>query len=433
MSFLFLLNDLARVYSKRRGVPELAAVFFVFASGVGWKWMFLPHCRNNVNANMAHCFCSDKETFWIHSVVHYLFPQRSGLFSIGICIALTLIFVHEVENDLADSKSLLLAGIMMGLLPCLSAHSFIGAGEYAIFICVLNFPWSFNYKAWLLPVTRWAIFGGTAILLALPQILWLMRMKRQDFFVFKPIWWETNSKYGFFTMWWESLGSFVILSVANVWLSMSSWQRLMYYPSIGVFVVSNFIRYQPGAMDNTKVYLCAWYPIACCAVAEYFIQLLSHAHRHVFVVVPLIGLVVISFVTGSIVCLAKALLLPFPMFSPAEMKLGLWVMENTRPDTYMLCEGWHSSPMLSRAGRLITLGSGGWVWSHGFDYGARERWNRYLYANRENVSLFDAVGISYAVSKTDKQFNLFPNPGLYSVWMNVLDIGDAQLYRLTHT
>jgi hypothetical protein len=88
--------------------------------------------------------------------------------------------------------------------------------------------------------------------------------------------------------------------------------------------------------------------------------------------------------------------------------------------------------MMSLAGRLITMGYGGWVWSHGFDYGRRERWNRLLRNDRENRSRFDEAGISYAVSKKDGQFNLFPDPGPYSVWMNVLDIGDAQLYRLTH-
>jgi hypothetical protein len=53
--------------------------------------------------------------------------------------------------------------------------------------------------------------GATALTLALPQVACLMRTKRCNFTVAKPIWFETNSKIGFFVMWWESLGPFVTL------------------------------------------------------------------------------------------------------------------------------------------------------------------------------------------------------------------------------
>jgi hypothetical protein len=434
LSLLFLLQDLAQTYSRRRIVPEVTILCFVLASGVGWKWMLGPECRADVNANMAHCFCKGKETFWIHSVVHYLLPQRSGLFSIGICIAVTLILVHEIDIGLKDSKALLLAGIITGLLPCISAHSFLGAGEYALFICIFNFPWRpFSFETWKRAVLQWAIFGGTALVLAIPQTVWLMRMKRRDFFVVLPIWIETNSKFGFFDMWWESLGAFFVLAIANVWPHTSEWQRLMYYPSIAVFVVSNFLRYQPGAMDNTKVYLCAWYPLACCAVAHCLVDVIMRCRRWVFLVALSIVVSFTGFSISSVVCLYKALTIPFAMFDIAEMNFGLWVMENTRPDAAMLAAGWHASPMMSLAGRLITMGYGGWVWSHGLDYGARERWIADLVRNRENVTRFVAEGISYAVGKEDGGHNAFPPPPPYSRWMPVVEIKNARLYRLLRT
>jgi hypothetical protein len=74
-------------------------------------------------------------------------------------------------------------------------------------------------------------------------------------------------------------------------------------------------------------------------------------------------------------------------------------------------------------GRLITMRYGGWIWSPGPDYGARERWMTSLVAERENLSRFLAETITYALPKTDE-------PSLYSHWMPVLDIGNAKLYRL---
>jgi hypothetical protein len=323
---------------------------------------------------------------------------------------------------------MVLAGLMMGILPCLSAHSFIGIGEYALFICAINFPWRpFRFSA----ILQWAKFGVPAALIALPQVLWLMRTKRRDFFVVKPIWFETNTKLGFFTMWWESLGAFVMLSLFHVWFAMTKRQRLMYWPAIGVFVVSNFLRYQPGAMDNTKVYLCAWYPLACVAVAEYIVATLLRARAQLVFVTAAVVLVVFGFVFGSIVCIYKALIHPFPMFSNDEMQFGIWVMQNTRRDAKMLAEGWHASPMMSIGGRLITMGYAGWIWSHGLDYGGRLDWSKRLAHERENISRFDLEGISYAVWKTnDKNESIFPDPGPYSRWTPVLMISNAILYRL---
>jgi hypothetical protein len=427
VSLLFVLHDIAGLFSDRRFVAELSIFFFMMAAGVGWKWAFNSECRGDVNANMAHYFCARKETFWIHSLIHYLLPQRSGLFSIAICILLIAIFVYEVQNNLGDSKAFVLAGVMMGFLPCLSAHSFIGVGEYAGLICVLNFPWKVPRRA----ITQWAKFGCVAMLIALPQILWLMPTHRRDFFMFKPIWWETNSTLGFFTMWWESLGAFVMLSIFHVWLYMSSHQRLMYFPALGVFVVSNFLRYQPGAMDNTKVFLCAWYPLACLAVADYLIATLLKTPR--IVVKAAVCFVTIGFVAGSVICIYKALMVPFPVFEEDEMMFGVWVMQNTRRDAKMLARGWHGSPMMSIGGRIITMGYGGWVWSHGLDYKGRRSWCRDMADDRENVTRFDEAEIAYAVYKySENEESLFPISDPYSHWMQVVAIENAGLYRLVH-
>jgi hypothetical protein len=342
---------------------------------------------------------------------------------------LIAIFVYEVQNDLRDSKAMVLAGVMMGLLPCLSAHSFIGVGEYLALICVLNFPWKVPTQA----IIQWAKCGGVAILIALPQILWLMRTERRGFFVLKPIWWETNSKLGFFTMWWQSLGPFVILSMFHVWLYMTNHQRLMYFPALGVFVLSNFLRYQPGAMDNTKGYLCAWYPLTCLAVAEYVIMTLLRTPK--VVVKAVVCFVTIGFLAASVICIYSALMLPFPIFTKDDMTLGIWVMQNTRRDAKMLAQGWHGSPMMSIGGRIVTMGYGGWIWSHGLDFKGRLRWCKDMVDDRENVTRFDEAEIAYAVYYYDEDNNkdsLFPRPDPYSHWMEVVAIETASLYRLVH-
>ena len=273
MSLTIALYDLSYQFSRHRYVPELSIIFFLLASGTGWRYAFIKKCRDNVNVNFVHTFCDDTYTFWIHSLIHFLLPQRSGLFSTPISIFITSLLIIISEDIQNSSKTALLAGIMMGLIPMMSAHSYIGVGEYAIFICLIHFPFK-KFNKWPETIKTWCFYGIPAILISIPQILWLTREKRSNFFIMKAIHKETDSStFGFFKVWWSSLGAFVFISLVSVWIFQTKRQNKIYMPSIGVWIVSNLIRYQPGAMDNTKVFLVAWYPLACCTVANFLIVL----------------------------------------------------------------------------------------------------------------------------------------------------------------
>jgi hypothetical protein len=431
-SIIFCFHSLAVQFTSRPFVPELSIFLFFFAAGVGWKWFFRTECRNEVNSNMAHCFCPGKETFWIHSVVHYLLPQRSGLFSLSISIMLSSLLVTVVENEQTSGKSMFLAGLMMGLLPMLSAHSFIAAGEFAIFTAVLNFPWKpINFSRWIEYVVFWCKFGVTAILIALPQVLWLLRTPRNKFFSIKPIWLETNTGYlGFFVMWWESLGPLPFFALGHVWIFLTARQIRMYLPALGVFVVSTVFRYQAGAMDNTKVFLATWFPLAVVAVSDYLLTLFRYSRKNILVL-SISSFLLVSMTFSSAVCYYKAIRHTFSMYTKEEMELGLWVMENTRSDVQILSVGWHAAPMMSIGGRPISLGFGGWVWTHGLDYDSRHRWLRGLVKQKEEVDVFAKQKLMYAVSKEeDGGGRIFPNPGANSHWICVVDEGSFQLYRL---
>lgn len=447
-SMIFSMHYLFRQYSSYRYVSELGIVIFVLASGTGWRYIFSKECFNNVNSNLAHSFCYNKETFWIQSVAHYLYPQRSGAFSITLCLLLMSLFIILIEGTfqetkfynkktillLNDKKPLILAGVMMGVLPMISAHAFISVGIYALSICCLTFPWK-DFKQWHKYIFSWGIFGVIAIIIALPQIIWLLSGHRQQFFSIEPIWTETEKRklgiFGYFTMWWDSLGTFHFLAVINVWFFMKKKHFYIYIPAMMVYLISTFVRYQPGAMDNTKVFLSTWYPIACVSVSLYLLQLAVFAKKHRYLILSLIIIIFISFSISSIVCFYKNLANQFPMFEVSELSIGLWVMENTYSNSSFISDGWHACPPMSIGGRVITMGYLGWVWTHGLDYGERRNWEINLVQNKENYDLFKGLNIMYAISKKDDQnYNMFPDPGNYSHWTMVVDIGSAKIYRI---
>ena len=431
MGLVVLLHRLASSFTGLKYAPEFAVFCFLYAGGVGWKWLFLKECRDDVNTNLAHCFCHDRFTFWIHPLVHFLLPQRSALFSMPIVVFITIVLIYEIRTKLSDKKALAMAGMLMGLLPMISAHSFIGIGEYALFICAVNFPWG-QPRKWPKVIQFWAVFGCVAIVIALPQVLWLLRVPRHGFGKISPIWLETfpNSlKFG--QLWWESLGPFVVIAIFTCWPLLNRFQVMCYLPSIGVFLISNFVRYQPGAMDNNKVFFAGWYCVACCAVAHFIIGLWVNSPSKVLVRILLVC-TVMGFSMSSVVAISKALIYSFPMFSHDEKALGQWVMENTQKDSIFVTSEWHANTVMSIGGRIIALGYGGWVWTHGLDYGSRQSFISSLIRDKELPEKFDRWNIRYIVSKADENGLTFDDPGPNSHWIPVCEISNMKIYRMLH-
>lgn len=456
-SLTISLYDLSYQFSRRRYVPELGIIFYLLASGTGWRYAFIKKCRDNINTNFVHSFCENTYTFWIHSLIHFLLPQRSGLFSSPISIYVISLLI-TISKDIKNSqKTALLAGIMMGIVPMMSAHSYIAVGEYAIFICLMNFPFK-QLSKWFVTIKTWCCFGFPALFISIPQIIWLTREKRSNFFTFNPIHKETDSStFGFFKVWWSSLGAFVFLSLISVWIFNSKEQNFMYLPSVCVWIISNIIRYQPGAMDNTKVFLVAWYPLACSAVANFFIltwKLSSEKARNAqffknkkdsnfgsflkkfavlngFVIKIAIIVATVGFCYGSSVCIYKAVAYSFPMFNIKEKNLGLWMTENTPKNAVMMCGGWGQNPVMSIGGRLVTLGYLGWVWTHGLDMNTRMKNQNKMNLEKEDENLFLPLNIKYVMSHNqDASKKLaWDEPSPYSIWMPIIDLNSLKIYR----
>jgi hypothetical protein len=355
------------------------------------------------------------------------------MFSTPLNVMVVSILFHVVEGGFADRRAAALAGLLMGALPMLSAHSYIGVGEYAIFLCLSVLPRR-RRAPWRDQIVAWGCFGAVALAVSLPQIAWLMRAHRANFMKIDPIHRETDKRWvaGFFAVWWASLGSFLVAAVGLVFFTNDARQTAFYRPSIGVWIVSNLIRYQPGAMDNTKVFFAGWYSLACVAVANFVVVTWKQGGWQVRVA---LCAMVAGFSFGGAVCIWKALFSPFTMFSGQERDVGIWMMHNAKKDAAVLAGGWHGNTLMSLAGKLVTMGYGGWVWTHGLNIDARRAFMSELIRNRENVSVFAEHKIEYAVLREDDKSRkfYFPEPEPSSRWLLLFDLGNFKVYRILKT
>ena len=434
LSLFIALHSAGKAFSPSIIVPELTIIFFFFAGGEGWKYLFVDRCRKYPGTNATHQLCDDVYVFWINSFLHFLLPQRSALFSLSLDIYIMLLMIHFCESKFKNFLSIFFAGMLMGFLPMISAHSYISVGEYAIFLCIITFPW-FKIKQWALVILEWGIFALISILIAAPQIFDLLSGHRSKMMSIEPVWRESSETRSFrpIRVWWNSLSTFIALALFGVWFTMNKRQNTIYLPSLFIWIISNFLRYQPGAMDNTKVFFPGWMVFASAAVAHFFSTVFhtSYISKKYYVNFSLV-IVCLCFLVSSIFGIYSFFKYPNSIIRKNEKELGDWCIENTSPSSVFLGSWWHSSTIMMLAGRSVTMAYPGWAWTHGFDDRKRQDWMNYLASNLNNATIFMENNIKYILQRPDdfeKGF-YFYSPSIKSKWMEILDLGKMKLYRM---
>jgi hypothetical protein len=406
VSIICSLYHLGLRFSTLRYVPELTVILFCFAGGDGWKRLFRnAEATAQLNTNYAHNF-GDHETFWLHSLIHFLFPQRSAMFSITLCIVATIAIIDCVSREFQWLTQLAVAGFCIALLPMASGHSFLAICLLAALFAIVFCPW-LTPRRWPRFLAAWIIFAVPIAVIGLPQSFqYVQRARRGEFIKIKGIWLDYGppTVFTFVMMWWESLSVFVFLSVFHCWWAFSRAQAAVYAPAFGVFIVSNILRFQPGAMDNTKVFTVAWFPLACAAVAHLLVVVWRRA--------PWIAAALaITGTASGFLCVAKSLGSPFPVFSPQEFNAGLWAIENTPIESVFLTIEYPGCPVTAIAGRTALMTFPGWAWTHGVISNERV-WAVQNLWNSPRTEYFHQYNTQYALRQTERsQMNWSVDPG----------------------
>ena len=255
-------------------------------------------------------------------------------------------------------------------------------------------------------------------------------------FSIEPIWHETeiHPRFLFLKIWWDSLSTFVVFAIFLVWFTLDFPQVRRYLPTIGIFIVSNFVRYQPGAMDNTKVFIASWLPLASAAVAHLVSYVGSKAMRTKdFGVFFALCVTVACFLASSAVSVIKFNMYEYTLFSEADRNFGLWAMENSHPDAVFMSSWWHAHPAMVLGGRAITTGYPGWVWTHGLSIDDRQKMVNELANNLDNKTAFLQHNIKYIVQRDDvdkeRGFDFHGIDG-HPGWMTIIETPSFKVHRL---
>jgi hypothetical protein len=318
-----------------------------------------------------------------------IMPQRTALFGMAISFVVYLLLFHalcaaekpeETFSSRARHKELLFAGALIGLLPYIHAHSFMATGFVAL--CLATF--------YLLRKRDWRILIALflpLLILSLPQVLFIRAGVSEGFFVFFPGWADTNRDM-IMRFDWSSFLPVVLSTIKSAMLVETFWAlnagallvlmalgfarakretRIFYLPFLLLFVLANFVKFQPWYFDNYKLFL-HWLALTAILAPLAFCWLRDSAKRSKSSVsIALAALLIASTVFG-LATHAIMIRNTYVVWSGDEIAMADWIRENTASDAIFLTGTAHNHPIPSLTGRPRVMGYEGWLWSHGIPW-----------------------------------------------------------------
>jgi hypothetical protein len=315
------------------------------------------------------------------------------------------------------------AGFFAGLLPLIHSHTFLVVMSMAACLFLL-------FGRWRL----WATFGGVALVVALPELLWMAQgtgVRAQSFVGWLPGWERGTANPLWF--WFVNTGLTIpLLLVAIFWhkqgKSLVSSKLLRFYlPFLLCFVVPNLVRLAPWGWDNIKV-LIYWYaaslPLASLLLAAWW----RTAPKWRWAVAGLLIALTLSGTLDLIRVLSGAE--AYREFDSDEIAIGRLIVQRTAPNALVLDAPAYNPPVFL-TGRRSLLGYPGIVWSRGIDYGEREQDVRRIYAGSpEAAALLRQYRVDYALVGPLERSNLAVNEAYWGQFPVVAQAGAYRLYRV---
>ncbi|OHT04105.1 hypothetical protein TRFO_06404 [Tritrichomonas foetus] len=419
------LYTLSYYFSNCHKTAALSLFLFLNLGGLGFTvW----HNKKYQYGDYVFSWGNGKNAFWFHPIMHVLVPQRASLYSMPLCYWTLYILIIAIKEN--NNLLMILAGIMTGLLPQFQIHAYASIAQWSIFYCLLNFPFS-EMKKWFDYFILWCFYGLVAIPLGLPQFYpFLSRVesgtKNGNFLslclIYAKFMRNKNPKY-FFIMWWEALGVFGIIAFVFGLVMLNKTQWKIYLSSLGVWAITQIVLYQPWELDNMKLIYNVWVPFACPIVAMYFMKLFKRKWS-----APL-GLILLFFTIIASMChTIQACKHLSKIMNDEDFNYGLWLAENTDVDAIFASSTWHANPVGTVAGRQIFCGYGGWIISHGLEYGNRNAEVRRMTSSPSDIALFNRNGVKYVTSKRE-EFPDFDNMKNNPDWHLAYNMGGHKLWK----
>ncbi len=275
----------------------------------------------------------------------------------------------------------------------------------------------------------WGVFLCVVLILALPQLIGFTFQQAQgEQFVRGSFNWANSTEIGdgYFMFYMKNLGIMFLLPVAAL-VCGTKKQRPVMFPAAFLWVICEFILFQPNPYDNNKLLLVA-YLFLCIAAADFVWEtipkLFSSSRKKISRSVTVSAVLILASLS-AVLTMGREYVSDYEVYSKTYVALAEWAEDNTSPDDIFLTATNHNNAIASLTGRNIMCGSSSFLYYHGVDYAQAEADVAQIYQNpAARDTLLAEYGIDYIVIGPNEQgsYNI---PDLQA-WMAQSDVVYSQ-------
>src|SRR5215471_6075744 len=444
LALVGMLHYWTLLLTRNRPAGFIAPLLVLFSGGLGWAQIFQDvhdseHGLIPLLASLPHSYTiMDVGGIlrWGNSLTTLFVPQRSILFGMPLAIVIFCQWWLALDSDseeqaqpvpqTAGTRRMLAAGIFGGLMPLVHAHTFLVVMAMGGCLALIF------HKKWRM----WLLFFATAIVVALPQLLWLGRsggVQLSSYLGWQPGW--DHASFNPVVFWLANTGLFIpLLLMALLWRSpgFALPRRVLkfYAPFLLCFILPNLFKVAPWIWDNVKV-LFWWYVASAPLVAWVVAQGFARRHSLRWLAAAALAAMVAAGALDVLAVITGAT--EYREFDRDAIAIAQQISDHAAPRSVVLHAPGFNSPVFL-TGRRSLMGYAGWMWSRGLDSSQRQADIQSMYAGTpEAAALLRRYQVEYVLIGPAEFASLNVNPQFWSQYPAVAQIGPYRLYQIVVT
>ncbi len=435
-SFPFVIVFLVTTYAFLQSVTKstrtgwIFSFLFLFNGGAGIYYLFSDWTKSqdsnffvfltNLKYNYSHL--ADYNIRWTNIIADYLLPQRTMV--VGMSIFSVIVFLYNQIHNKYSIQARYLIAVIIGLTPFFHIHTFLVLFLLSVWIDL----WHIYFKKanWLDCAKAILI----TILLALPQLYWQFAHTFNTSFSRFYIGWMRAENESLLTFWFKNLGLSSILWIIapiTLWrLKKTSFLKIISFPLLLIFIITNLFIFQPHNFDNMKFMILSYFSICLLGSVTFF-----HISKKSIAYNILTVLTIFLISTTGIISYYRETYTLYNISTASDIAIAEKIKESTDPHSILLTADNHNH-LIMIAGRSSVLIHPGWLWTHGIDYLETQKDVQSIFSEDFNAKeLIKKHNIDYVLIGNNEKLKFRPNISYFDANFEKIYLADNSfLYKV---
>lgn len=346
--------------TKNTTIGIITPFIFLFNGGIGFIKVLIDKVtiENIFGGVTRFAHVPELGVEYPNILTEIMMAERAIVLGIALWIASIYFLYIWYKNE--NQYSLYMAGLATGLLPYANVYGFL----VNFFIFVLIFINKLFTKKWLTRVKEWTVMAIVICVPAIPFLIWIIpQLTSGGSFTRVSIneWPPMNVPFNYL-FWPINFGVVIPLAILAFFAEVLGKKEKFFLFIISIVaVVSHVIVFQPYSWDNNRFII---YPyIAISILASVAIAKAIESHKFIL---KLSGAVLFSaaILTGVLVLINDSQM-HYSLFNKQDFVRSEKIRQVTPENAIIITSRNHNNIVSSLAGRRITLGFEGYLWTQG--------------------------------------------------------------------